>query len=41
LLATSSCPETVTEVFIQGTEPISYCNVHGSFWERMRHALGF
>jgi 1A family penicillin-binding protein len=41
LLATSSCPETVTEVFIQGTEPVSYCNVHGSFWERMRHAFGF
>lgn len=41
LLATSNCPETVTEVFIQGTEPTTYCHVHAGFWERMKHAFGF
>ena len=41
-LATSQCPEQVSEVFIQGTEPSVYCEVHGGgIWERLRHTFGF
>lgn len=41
-LATSQCPEQVSEVFIEGTEPSVYCEVHGEgIWERLRHTLGF
>jgi penicillin-binding protein 1B len=40
-LATSQCPEQVPEVFIEGTEPDVYCEVHGGgIWERLRHTLG-
>ena len=40
-LATSKCPERVTEVFIEGTEPSVYCEVHGSsLWERLKHTFG-
>ena len=41
-LATSQCPEQVSEVFIEGTEPVVYCEVHGGgIWERLRHTFGF
>jgi penicillin-binding protein 1B len=41
-LATSQCPEQVEEVFIEGTEPTVYCEVHGGgIWERLRHKFGF
>jgi penicillin-binding protein 1B len=41
-LATSQCPEQVAEVFIEGTEPSIYCEVHGEgIWERLRHTFGF
>lgn len=41
-LATSQCPERVDEVFIEGTEPSVYCEVHGGgIWERLRHTFGF
>jgi penicillin-binding protein 1B len=41
-LATSQCPERVDEVFIEGTEPTVYCEVHGGgLWERLRHTFGF
>jgi len=41
-LATSQCPEQVSEVFIEGTEPNVYCEVHGGgMWERLRHTFGF
>jgi penicillin-binding protein 1B len=41
-LATSQCPEQVDEVFIDGTEPTVYCEVHGGgLWERLRHTFGF
>lgn len=41
-LATSQCPEQVEEVFIEGTEPTVYCEVHGGgIWERLRHRFGF
>jgi len=41
-LATSRCPEQVEEVFIEGTEPTVYCEVHGGgLWERLRHTFGF
>jgi penicillin-binding protein 1B len=41
-LATSQCPEQVSEVFIEGTEPSVYCEVHGEgLWERLRHTFGF
>lgn len=40
-LATAQCPEQVTEVFLEGTEPSIYCEVHGGgFWERVKHTLG-
>jgi penicillin-binding protein 1B len=41
-LATSQCPEQVSEVFIEGTEPSVYCEVHGGgIWERLKHTFGF
>ena len=41
-LATSQCPEQAEEVFIEGTEPTVYCEVHGGgLWERLRHTFGF
>lgn len=41
-LATSQCPERIDEVFIEGTEPTVYCEVHGGgLWERLRHTFGF
>jgi penicillin-binding protein 1B len=41
-LATSQCPEQVEEVFIEGTEPTVYCEIHGGgLWERLRHTFGF
>jgi penicillin-binding protein 1B len=41
-LATFQCPEHVSEVFIEGTEPSIYCEVHGGgIWERLRHTFGF
>lgn len=41
-LATSQCPEQVTEVFIEGTEPSVYCETHGGgMWERLRNTFGF
>ena len=41
-LATSQCPEQVDEVFIEGTEPSVYCEVHGGgIWERLRQTFGF
>jgi penicillin-binding protein 1B len=41
-LATSQCPEQVEEVFIEGTEPTVYCEVHGGgLWERLRQTFGF
>lgn len=41
-LATSQCPERVDEVFIEGTEPNVYCEIHGGgIWERLRHTFGF
>jgi penicillin-binding protein 1B len=41
-LATSQCPEQVSEVFIEGTEPTVYCEIHGGgIWERLRHTFGF
>jgi membrane carboxypeptidase/penicillin-binding protein len=41
-LATSQCPEQVSEMFIEGTEPSVYCEVHGEgIWERLKHTFGF
>lgn len=41
-LATSQCPEKVLEVFIVGTEPTVYCEVHGGgLWERLKQTFGF
>lgn len=40
-LGTDRCPAKVTEVFIEGTEPTVYCEVHGGgFWERFKRAFG-
>ena len=41
-LATSKCPQRTPELFIEGTEPTIYCEVHGSgFWERLKRGFGF
>ncbi|WP_455245635.1 PBP1A family penicillin-binding protein [Petrachloros mirabilis] len=41
-LATSQCPEQVEEVFVEGTEPTVYCEVHGGgLWERVRDLFNF
>ena len=41
-LATSKCPQRSMEVFIEGTEPSVYCELHGSgFWERVKRSFGF
>lgn len=41
-LATAQCPEKTTEVFIAGTEPTVYCEVHGGgLWERLKHTFTF
>ncbi len=41
-LATSKCPEQVSEVFVEGTEPSSYCAIHGGgLWERLKRSFGF
>jgi penicillin-binding protein 1B len=40
-LATSQCPESVSEVFIEGTEPTLYCELHGEgFWDRFKRIFG-
>jgi penicillin-binding protein 1B len=41
-LATSKCPERTPEVFIEGTEPTVYCEVHGEgFWDRIKRTFSF
>jgi len=41
-LATAQCPEKAQEVFIVGTEPTIYCEVHGGgLWERLKQTFGF
>jgi len=41
-LATSQCPEKISEIFIMGTEPTVYCEVHGGgLWERFKQTFGF
>jgi penicillin-binding protein 1B len=41
-LATSQCPEKTPEVFIAGTEPTVYCEVHGAgLWERLKQTFRF
>lgn len=40
-LATARCPEKTPEVFIAGTEPTVYCEIHGGgLWERVKQTLG-
>jgi len=40
-LATARCPERTAEVFIAGTEPTIYCEIHGGgLWERVKQTLG-
>jgi 1A family penicillin-binding protein len=39
-LATSRCPEKTPEVFIAGTEPTVYCEIHGGgLWERLKQTF--
>ncbi len=41
-LATSKCPERFSEVFVEGTEPTVYCEVHGEgLWDRLKRSFGF
>ncbi|MDH4300638.1 MAG: PBP1A family penicillin-binding protein, partial [Nitrospira sp.] len=41
-LATSRCPENRAEYFISGTEPKTYCEVHGGgLWERLKQTFDF
>jgi len=40
-LATSQCPDRSAELFIEGTQPTVYCEVHGGgFWERLKRTFG-
>ncbi|MBK9308518.1 MAG: PBP1A family penicillin-binding protein [Nitrospira sp.] len=40
-LATTRCPENRPEFFIAGTEPTTYCEVHGGgVWERVKETFG-
>ncbi|HEU4686217.1 MAG TPA: PBP1A family penicillin-binding protein [Nitrospira sp.] len=40
-LATSQCPDPVSEIFIEGTEPTVYCEIHGGgLLEKLRHTFG-
>ena len=39
LLATSSCPEPKQEIFISGTEPLKFCNIHRG--EARRDSLSY
>ncbi len=40
-LATARCPEKTREVFIAGTEPTVYCEIHGGgLWERVKRTFG-
>ena len=40
-LATSACPQTREEIFIDGTEPTTFCEVHSpGFIERLKHMFG-
>lgn len=40
-LASSQCPISIEEVFIEGTEPTNMCSVHGmSWWEQLKEKLG-
>lgn len=40
-LATDRCPDTFTEIFIDGTQPTVPCELHGSgWWERLKHTFG-
>ncbi len=40
-LATSQCPEKISEFFIAGTEPTLYCEVHGGgLWDRLKQTFG-
>lgn len=41
-LATSQCPEKTPELFIAGTEPTVYCEIHGGgLWERLKQTFTF
>ena len=40
-LATSSCPQAREEVFIEGTEPTVFCELHSpGFLDRLKHIFG-
>ncbi|MFO0775767.1 MAG: PBP1A family penicillin-binding protein [Nitrospiraceae bacterium] len=40
-VATEQCPSTVTEVFIEGTEPTVLCELHSSgWWDRLKRSFG-
>ena len=40
-LATAQCPEKTPEIFIAGTEPTVYCEIHGGgLWERLKQTFG-
>jgi penicillin-binding protein 1B len=40
LLATPSCPQTITEVYISGSEPVTYCPLHGG-GQSVTHVAGW
>jgi penicillin-binding protein 1B len=40
-LTTSKCPQEVEEIFIEGTEPTVYCQVHGGgWWDEIKRKFG-
>jgi len=40
MLATPSCPETITEVYISGTQPVTSCPLHGG-GQSVTHVAGW
>jgi penicillin-binding protein 1B len=40
MLATPSCPQTITEVYISGSEPVTYCPLHGG-GQSVTHVAGW
>ena len=41
LLATASCPQTINEYFIEGSEPTQYCPMHGGKARRRARVPGY
>jgi len=39
--ATPSCPKTISEVYISGTQPVGFCPLHGGGQQNVTHVAGW